>query len=431
MPTRDPQPIHKKFQIKGPKMNIISRWLPVLALLSPVVANSQSYTFTDLGTLGGSESIANGINNGGQVVGWSYDTNGVETATLWNGTTPTALTTLGGPWGNATGINDNGQIVGESATNGSGPSVHATLWNNVTPTDLGAPTGSTSSASAINNVGQIVGYSNGVNGSALLWNGTTAIALGSPSGAYSAAIGINLAGQVVGYSNDQPVLWNGTIPTPLGTLGGQAYATGINNSGKVVGWGFSSSNGVLSSLAISWNGTTPTALGTLGGATSEASGINNAGQIVGFSTTPSSTDHVIATIWNGTTATDLNTLVNLPTGFTLIDATAINDKGQIVGYGWNNLKQVRAFLLTPISLPGALLANLLKEVTGVGPGKSLANDIELMQAYYAANDVQAACAVLTGFVNEVKAQNGKKIGPTSDAQIISDAHALEVALGCN
>lgn len=81
--------------------------------------------------------------------------------------------------------------------------------------------------------------------------------------------------------------------------------------------------------------------------------------------------------------------------------------------------------------PDTLLAKLLKEVTGVGPGKSLANDIELIQAYYAANDVPAACAVLTGFVGEVKAQNGKKIGPTLDAQFISDAHMLQVAIGCN
>ena len=81
--------------------------------------------------------------------------------------------------------------------------------------------------------------------------------------------------------------------------------------------------------------------------------------------------------------------------------------------------------------PDALLAKLLKEVTGVGPGKSLANDMKLIQAYYAAHDVPAACAVLTGFEGEVKAQNGKKIGPTLDAQFISDAHMLQVAIGCN
>jgi hypothetical protein len=81
--------------------------------------------------------------------------------------------------------------------------------------------------------------------------------------------------------------------------------------------------------------------------------------------------------------------------------------------------------------PDALVAKLLKEVTGVGRGDSLAYDIALVQTYYAANDKQATCAVLAGFVDKVKAQNGRRIAPTLDAQIISDAHTLEVAIGCN
>jgi hypothetical protein len=87
---------------------------------------------------------------------------------------------------------------------------------------------------------------------------------------------------------------------------------------------------------------------------------------------------------------------------------------------------------TPAPLPpGALVAKLLREVTGVGPGKRLAHDIELIQTYFDAHDGQAACAALTRFVDEVKAKNGKKIAPTLDAQIISDAQTLEVSIGCN
>jgi hypothetical protein len=78
----------------------------------------------------------------------------------------------------------------------------------------------------------------------------------------------------------------------------------------------------------------------------------------------------------------------------------------------------------------ALFAKLLAEVAGQPPGMSLANQISLAQTYYAANNVPATCSVLTGFVNEVKAQNGKKIGTTLAAQLISDAHTLEVAIGC-
>jgi hypothetical protein len=77
------------------------------------------------------------------------------------------------------------------------------------------------------------------------------------------------------------------------------------------------------------------------------------------------------------------------------------------------------------------LAALLTEVTGVGPGKSLANKVALAQTYYAAKDLQATCTVLTGFVNEVKAQAGKKIAPTLDAKLIADANAIETAVGCN
>jgi hypothetical protein len=77
------------------------------------------------------------------------------------------------------------------------------------------------------------------------------------------------------------------------------------------------------------------------------------------------------------------------------------------------------------------LAALLTEVTGVGPGKSLADKVALAQTYYAAKDVQATCAELTGFVNEVKAQAGKKIAHTLDAKLIADANAIETAVDCN
>ena len=61
----------------------------------------------------------------------------------------------------------------------------------------------------------------------------------------------------------------------------------------------------------------------------------------------------------------------------------------------------------------------------------MANKVALAQTYYAAKDVQATCAVLTGFVNEVKAQAGKKIAHTLDAKLIADANAIETAVDCN
>jgi hypothetical protein len=53
------------------------------------------------------------------------------------------------------------------------------------------------------------------------------------------------------------------------------------------------------------------------------------------------------------------------------------------------------------------------------------------QTYYAVPDIQSTCAVLTGFVNEVEAQAGKKIAQPLDATLIADAEVIEVAIGCN
>ena len=70
-----------------------------------------------LGTLGGVNSYAYGINAAGQIVGQA-DTamSGVSDAFLYSGGVMTDLGTLGGTFSEALGINDAGQIVGDAAT---------------------------------------------------------------------------------------------------------------------------------------------------------------------------------------------------------------------------------------------------------------------------------------------------------------------------
>jgi len=79
----------------------------------------------------------------------------------------------------------------------------------------------------------------------------------------------------------------------------------------------------------------------------------------------------------------------------------------------------------------APLAALLAEVTGVGPGTSLADKVALAQTYFAVPDIHTTCTVLKGLVSEVQAQAGKKISSQLSIQLIADANAIETAIGCN
>lgn len=90
---------------------------------------------------------------------------------------------------------------------------------------------------------------------------------------------------------------------------------------------------------------------------------------------------------------------------TFIDG--MNNAGVLVGNAHVGDLSV-AFVVTQDSDPVTLLKELATDVSGVGPGKSLANMIRLAQVYHEASDVQATCAVLANFLREVKAQRGKR-----------------------
>jgi probable HAF family extracellular repeat protein len=135
--------------------------------------------------------------------------------------------------------------------------------------------------------------------------------------------------------------------TDLGTLGGTySRATSINDSGQVVGnSNIAGDPGNNIHHAFLYSNGTMIDLGTMGGTNSYANSINNLKQVVGV------TDWG-ATIWDISVDTvyDLNILVNGATGWTLENATDINDKGQIVGTGKLN-GQEHIFLLTPVAPP--------------------------------------------------------------------------------
>lgn len=80
----------------------------------------------DLGTLGGSESVAFAINSAGQIVGYSTTESGNAHAFMWDRGVMTDLGVLPGGSGSAAyGISERGDVVGFGNT---ATSHHPVLW---------------------------------------------------------------------------------------------------------------------------------------------------------------------------------------------------------------------------------------------------------------------------------------------------------------
>jgi probable HAF family extracellular repeat protein len=230
----------------------------------------------------------------------------------------------------ATAVNVNGDVVGGS--NGQAILVHDGKLTSIGPGE----------AFGINDSGEIAGDTSQ---HAFLFGGgkmTTLPDLSSYAGGLSGATGINNNNQVVGGSDtaqgyDHAVMWTGGTITDLGTLGGtQSAAYAINNLGQVTGWAHTASEATHVFL---WSAGRMADLGTFGlDPVGEA--INNHGVIVGRSGNG-------AWVWGSGTFQNLNNLIPAGSGFTLADATAINDRGQIVTNGYNATGQTHAFLLSP------------------------------------------------------------------------------------
>jgi len=294
---------------------------------------------TFIGTLGGAESRAFGINAAGQIVGYASTANGKYHAFLWDGSLHDLGVLPNTSESFAYAINDAGQVVGTSRNLGDVTS-RAFRWQSGTLTDLGA-----FAPRAINKTGDIAGtlpvkrnnldwYEH-----ACLWRNGTLTDLGTLGGSNSSAFSLNDAGQVVGQSflaGDQTThafVWNSGTLTDLGALGGtNSQALAVSNLNTVSGVAEASAttpggtpHAFLFTLAANGSVSNRADLGALGSSYSYAHALNSQGQVVGTN------GHAV--LWQAGAAFDLNALVPAGSGWVLQNATAINENGQITGWG--------------------------------------------------------------------------------------------------
>ena len=225
-------------------------------------------------------------------------------------------------------------------------------------------------ALAINSRGVVVGESFPPRFGFFRWRDGRMVLIGDQGVGAHRPVAINRSGvMAVGTAWDTAIRYDAGVVTDLGSLskpGAETAAEDINDQGVIVG----ASNAGGFYHAFLWRNGRMRDLGTLGGLHSWAKAINDRGQILGWSETRAGGGHIF--VWQNGQMKDLGPLA--PSG---VDPADINDAGQIVGtlataegYGSRGFVWANGVLTVLPPLPGhsnsrATAINDKGEIVGV------------------------------------------------------------------
>ena len=285
---------------------------------------------TDLGALMGTNSIANAINNNGDVVGYNDDGNGVRTSLLFSGGNVTDLGAAMGAVGNnvAWDINDSGSVVGQAPL--APGFAKGYIWDSVSGGRV---------------EGTIPGYMGGAN------------------------FGLNHNDMMVGHSfffgdPDTPTIaipdgrggWDEFGMNPPGFFFGMS--TAISDTNIAVGFSNALDGGGDWQAVIFQQDPENPLLGLgrpPGLSLSEANDVNDSGLVVGFGwgeVGDSIENRAFA--WQNGTMVDLNDLLENTRGSgfeVLLRATGVNENGDIVGFGRTFDGSLHGFVIEGFVVP--------------------------------------------------------------------------------
>ncbi len=323
----------------------------------PAVAGAAAGTniLSDISGASAGDRVS-GIDGNGDLAGYTHNSTSSYSFFLPSGSsTATVLPVLNsGDMTYAYGLNNSQQVVGLSGSNSEAG--QAVIWTQSSgtwgvaalPNLPGAASSSLgdgpSQASAVSSNGVVAGWSNVLRGSiqeqdAVTWTNTG-------SGWVAADLSLSSRTQ---YSNTAVAF----------------AATAVNSAGTAVGWGYlggEEPTGTAPLNAVEFSGGKTILLGGLGAdypynsalPNDSALGINQNGVIVGYAVTSAgATDAFIYGLGGNDAMQDMNTAFagSIPKGWSLTAATAIDNNGDIVGYGSDGTPGTQGFLFSP-ALPG-------------------------------------------------------------------------------